>query len=152
MNEKGFSLTAMLVFCSILLFGFFAAMISAKKSFSNIFSDVNITDSVENINSGKLENNEIENTEDDKKIVQTASDIDYSTYEQELKDAGIKSKIRGTIKVSELVDLGYLKEIHDPKNYENICTGYVVYRNGEYYPYLKCVGSYSTKGYNLNLE
>ena len=124
MNEKGFSLTAMLVFCSILLFGFFAAMISAKKSFSNIFSDVNITDSVENINRGKLE----------------------------LKDAGIKSKIRGTIKVSELVDLGYLKEIHDPKNYENICTGYVVYRNGEYYPYLKCVGSYSTKGYNLNLE
>ena len=46
----------------------------------------------------------------------------------------------------------YIKEIHDPKQYESICKGYIIHNNSKYYPYLRCIGSYATEGYNLYYE
>lgn len=142
MNENGWSLTSMLVFCGILLLGFFSAVVVAKKNFKDIFSNLetsNLTNSIENA------------TSNDEKIV-----IDYTIYEKELKKAAenyvhnekIKHKI---INIKELIEYNYMKEIHDPKKYENLCSGYVIH-DDEYFPYLKCPGNYATDGYNLDYE
>lgn len=148
MNDNGWSLTSMIIFCSILLVGFFASMVIARKNFKDLFDDVETIDL-----SNSIDNVILNSAHDDK----VEEDIDYSVYENEIKSAAkayIKDKNDDSkiISIDNLIKYNYIKEIHDPKQYESICKGYIIHNNSKYYPYLRCIGSYATEGYNLDYE
>lgn len=149
MNERGWGLPEMLAFCSILLLGFFSAVVVAKKNFGQLFEEdekVNLTNDITNMQIINLPKEEA------KEVV-----ISYDYYEGLLKKAAINyhknnNGDKKLITLSELIEKNYIKEIHDPNEFENICNGYVIYFNSEYNPYLRCIGNYATEGYDLDYE
>lgn len=145
MNENGWGLTEMLAFCTILLIGFFASTVVAKKNFGEFFEDnVKLEDSVSDIKENKSKDTTPE------------VEVDYSKLEESLKDAAVEynkdNKEKKLITLKTLIANNNIKEIHDPKDYSNMCNGYVIYEEGEYKPYLRCIGNYATEQYNLDYE
>lgn len=95
---------------------------------------------------------------------------DYSSYQEievTLKKAAekYKTKVYGnelqegdniTVTLHSLVQNHYLEEVHDIKDKNIICSGYVTFRKNAnqvtYNPYLKCGKKYKTKGYLERLD
>lgn len=95
---------------------------------------------------------------------------DYTSYQEietSMKKAAEKYKtnIYGnelqegdsiTVTLHSLIQNHYLEEVHDIKDKNIICSGYVTFRKNEnqvtYRPYLKCGKKYKTKGYLERLD
>ncbi len=148
MNNEGWGLTSFLAFFTVLFLGFFIALVIARKNFGEIFNE-----DIANKLVASVDNISINN----KKGKEKSNSIDYSVYEEYLKEAGILYYKNNTIyeeyvKIDRLIEKEYIKEIHDPNNYNNICKGYVVYNNEKCKSYIRCIGNYATNGYDLKYE
>lgn len=83
--------------------------------------------------------------------------FDYNILENNIKNAAkeylskqnLDKSLSLIITSKELKDNNLLKDFKDNKTE---CTGYVVYKNNDYIPYIWCKGNYATDGYNTNLE
>ena len=82
----------------------------------------------------------------------------YIDIEDKMVEASKKYKIENNadiviIKLSGMIEYGYINIIRDPKTNKE-CSGYVVYDNikKNYKAYLSCAGSYQTSDYNANFE
>ena len=88
-------------------------------------------------------------------------DINLKTYidiEDKMVEASKKYKVDENtdiviIKLSGMIEYGYINIIRDPKTNKE-CSGYVIYDNSKknYKAYLSCAGSYQTSDYNAQFE
>lgn len=106
---------------------------------------------IENNNKGEDFNTEFIGSKDNS--LETYIDI-----EDKMVEASKKYKIEDNtdiviIKLSGMIEYGYINIIRDPKTNKE-CSGYVMYDNSKknYKAYLSCAGSYQTSDYNAQFE
>lgn len=107
----------------------------------------------------KIENNNSSNNTNTEFI--GSKDNGLKTYielEDKMVEASKKYKIEDNtdiviIKLSGMIEYGYINIIRDPKTNKE-CSGYVMYDNSNknYKAYLSCAGSYQTSDYNAQFE
>lgn len=160
MNNEGWGLSSMFVFCFIFLFGLTLSAIIYNKNFSGDVAekeniDLNLATSVKEA----TKNNEIE-TEEVKQEVEYKSTSEYEKLEEKLNKVALSYVSDNNIKINnykiiisleELINKGYIKSINDPEN-NSKCNGYAVYNGEKISSYIKCIGSYQTDNYNKEFE
>lgn len=83
---------------------------------------------------------------------------DYKVLEDKLNKASLKyinennleDSISLVVYSNDLIDKKYLTDFYDLADYNNLCEGYVVYKDKKTTPYIWCKGSYATEGYDVN--
>lgn len=144
MNNKGFGMTEMIAFCSVLLFGLMVSAILINKNFkdvdkSKITDSINIAANMDYKKDNKKEKNIYSNLE--AKIKKSATNYK--------NDKNISNEI---VTYTTLQEEGYLDKLVNPSDINDICYGYAKIENNKVIPYLRCEGNYATEDYNINFE
>jgi hypothetical protein len=127
MNNKGWGLQTMLILSSVLIIALFVSVLIVITNVRILMPNNN----EEFLSQYKLYESKLE---------EFAKEYVADTNPDTRKDINVTYKT--------LLDNKYVEKLIDP--YNNLeCNGYVIVRNNEYKPYLKCGLNYRTSGYNF---
>ena len=160
MNNKGFGLTEMLLFIVACLVILVITTIIINQKFNNLnnsATDNNIQTQI--IGEKSEEVDIIEDDEEEEEL--TKLEKKYKELTDKMLNTAkiyVSNNYTGrtdkmVIKLSTLIEEGYMDQMLDPDDETILCNGYVTY-NGEFYyeTYLRCGDNYQTENYNTELE
>ena len=143
LNNRGWGLQMMLVFCLIFIFALIISAVIIEKSLKpNINKPINPNIPTEI------------NKKDYQKI--EAQMRDSAKLYQEKYYPNITDNDEYIVTLKTLHENNYINQVIDPNKTTTVCSGYVIFikQNNvlNYKPYLKCGSSYTTNGYLDRLD
>lgn len=155
MNNRGWGLEAMILWCAVLGILLIVATVMINSSINNMYNNTNSSSSVIKKEDKTPTKEEDDNKKDNEEV--------YSSYLEKMTSASklyIEREYNDSLEQIDnmyltttfLINNDYLLRLVDPSNNSLECIGYVEvkYTNNEvnYKPYLKCGSDYETTGYN----
>ena len=158
-NNKGYSLTEVVIILCTALLILIVCVITYNKNFGNKDEDIGNVSIKLNINTDNVEDYEVSNEKGELEL--TKVEKQYKLLEEKMLNTAknyisinyYNKNDQIIIKLSKLVEEEYMNEIVDPNNKDNTCNGYVIYDGTfDYRAYLNCKGNYKTEGYSEDFE
>lgn len=152
LNNRGWGLSTMLIFCAILGIAIVFVAIMVDQNFGDGKSSSNKKPNTnQKPNTGGKPNTAGTYPELESMVVAATKKYQEKYYSKDLLEND-----NMVVSITSLIKEGYMKQIHDIKNTSISCSGYGTFikinGNVEYHAYIKCGSNYETTGYLERLD